>query len=341
MDSEQALRSRAFTGPVDLRRMQEAVAGAFACTSVRVGDLAWLTRQKPLAEHAEDIRLWEERDGTLAAWAFVRADGGFNLFIDPRADAASLAEELLDWVERVERRLRAAGPAPARTYTYGIDTARSDTDRALAAALRRRGFTVGTSGGLLVRALDDLPPAVPPEGYRLAALRPETRIEDRVAAGRAAFPGSTMTVDTYRRARATWPYRSDLDRVVLADDGHADGDHADDGRGDGHADDGRVVAFALAWLDERNRSGLLEPVGVHPAHQRRGLGSAVCLDALHALRAAGAREAEVAYDTPAAEATYRRLGFTLRWSEDELERPSSGPGAAPILRVASEAPADR
>jgi predicted N-acetyltransferase YhbS len=85
----------------------------------------------------------------------------------------------------------------------------------------------------------------------------------RVEAQRAAFAPSDFLLERYERVRRTWPYRATLDRIVLTDDD-------------------QVVAFCTAWLDEQNAAGLLEPVGTDPAHQRRGLARAVCLDALHA-----------------------------------------------------------
>ena len=75
--------------------------------------------------------------------------------------------------------------------------------------------------------------------------------------------------------RETWPYRADLDCVVVAPDGS-------------------VAAFTLAWLDELNGVGELEPVGTHADHVRLGLGRAVNLFALQRLRDEGAGEALVA-----------------------------------------------
>ena len=99
-----------------------------------------------------------------------------------------------------------------------------------------------------------------------------------------------LTVRKYERVQRTWPYRPTLDRVVLTGVGE-------------------VVAFCTAWLDEENAAGLLEPVGTHPAHRRRGLARAVCTDALLALRAAGARTAQVGFGSEAAYASYRSVGF--------------------------------
>ena len=52
-------------------------------------------------------------------------------------------------------------------------------------------------------------------------------------------------VETYAEMTQAWPYRADLDCVV-------------------EAPDGRLAAYCLAWLDEANAAGELEPVGTHP-----------------------------------------------------------------------------
>ena len=283
--------SRAYTGATDLRRMQAGVAAAFATTGLRVGDLAWLSRCQTHRHLARDIRLWETSRGDLIGWTFFRSHGGFNLFVAPgHADPAFL-DELLDVIEHAARTAIAAGDVIDSLSTYGIDPARSEADRALAATLERRGFTHSPeTGGLLRRDLDHLPAPVVPAGYRLAAVRTPAEVLGRVEAHRVAFAPSALTLEQYARVRRVWPYRPALDRIATTDDC-------------------AVVAFCTAWIDEDNAAGLLEPVGTDPAHQRRGLAKAVCLDALHALRAAGARLAEVAYGTEAARATYRSIGF--------------------------------
>ncbi|WP_433360323.1 GNAT family N-acetyltransferase [Actinoplanes sp. CA-142083] len=79
------------------------------------------------------------------------------------------------------------------------------------------------------------------------------------------------------------------------------------------APDGTLVASALGWYDDVNRTALLEPVGTDAEHARRGLGAAVSLACLRAMRDAGARLAVVcprgddAYPVP--RQLYHRLGF--------------------------------
>jgi predicted N-acetyltransferase YhbS len=92
----------------------------------------------------------------------------------------------------------------------------------------------------------------------------------------------------------TWPYRPELDFGV-------------------EAPDGRIVASCTAWLDEVNRVGEFEPVGVDPEFRRMGLSRALCLATLHALKAAGATLATVkprgddAYPVP--RHAYTTMGF--------------------------------
>jgi len=272
--------------------MQAAVARAFDMTSLRVGDLAWLARHHTHRELSLDIRLWESGHGELVGWTFFRSKGEFNVFVAPGTAEDDLLDEMLGVIEESAVRSVDAGDVPVSLYTYGIDLARSAEDRALASALERRGFQrMPSTGGLLERSLDRLPEPARVPGYRLEAVRSPAQVVGRVEAGRAAFAPSDLTLEKYQRVRRTWPYQPELDRIVTTEE------------------DGVVVAFCTAWLDEQNVSGLLEPVGTHPAHRRRGLASAACLDALRALREAGARTAQVGYETEAALATYRSIGF--------------------------------
>ena len=273
--------------------MQAAVARAYASTSLRVGDLAWLTRYQSHRHLALDIRIWEDASGELVGWTYCRAFGGFNVFVALGQATAGLLDEMLATVESTARSAVAAGDPPVALYTYGVDLARSDEDRALAEALERHGFRQApATGGVLTRSLETVPAPVLPAGYRLGYVETRAQIIGRVEAQRAAFAPSDLLLERYERVRRTWPYRPEFDRIVLAEDD-------------------TVVAFCTAWIDEENAAGLLEPVGTHPDHQQRGLARAVCLDALHALRAAGAKVAQVGFGTAAARATYQSVGFTV------------------------------
>jgi ribosomal protein S18 acetylase RimI-like enzyme len=86
----------------------------------------------------------------------------------------------------------------------------------------------------------------------------------------------------------------------------------------------------MGWMDPVGRVGEFEPVGVHPDHQRRGLGRVVMRHGLRLMRAAGMLDAIVfsLRTNAASEALFRSAGF------DELalhRRYTKGlPAARPI-----------
>jgi predicted N-acetyltransferase YhbS len=280
--------------------MERALAHAYPYTSLRVGDLSWLSRENSHRALALDIRIWDDEAGQLIAWTYFRANGEFNVFVAPGAgydEDAAFFDELLIVIEEAARASVAAGDPPVSLNTYGVDPARAAVDRTLAQALERFGFQIDpSSGGVMQQCLDQVPPPDIPDGYRLGWLQTRADVLGRVEAHRAAFAPSELTFRKYERMQRTWPYQPTLDRVVLTDQDE-------------------VVAFCTAWLDEHNAAGLLEPVGTNPAHRRRGLARAVCLDALIALRAAGAQTAQVGFTTAAAYATYQSIGFARAGAE--------------------------
>ncbi|CAA9586197.1 MAG: Ribosomal-protein-S18p-alanine acetyltransferase [uncultured Thermomicrobiales bacterium] len=286
---------RPYRGAEDLRKMQALVSAAYEQTDMRIGDVAWIVRVHTHRELGLDIRLWED-GGALVGWTFFQSSGGFNLFAAPRAATDHLIDEMLATVEGMAREAIAAGDAMSSVSTYGVLPRRSALDRALASGLERNGFTRDGGDGVLAKELTTLvEPSVPP-GYLLATVDTPQRIIGRVEAHRAAFAPSEVTRKMYERVRRTWPYRQELDQIV-------------------ETESGEVVAFCTAWIDEENAAGLLEPVGTHPNHQRRGLAGAACRAALIALRDAGARTAQVAFAAPRARALYESLGFTLAYDD--------------------------
>ncbi|MEO5941043.1 MAG: GNAT family N-acetyltransferase, partial [Candidatus Limnocylindrales bacterium] len=144
-----------------------------------------------------------------------------------------------------------------------------------------------------VQALDlDLDPPRVPDGYALRSLRGPEDIPARVEVHRAAFAPSKMTVEKHAVAAAQDHYAFDRDIVL-------------------EAADGTFAAFAICWADPLGSIGEFEPVGVHPDHQRRGLGRVIMRHGLRLMRAAGLRDALVfsLRSNAASEALYRSAGF--------------------------------
>jgi hypothetical protein len=265
--------------------MQQAVQRAWTPDSHwHIGDLAW---QSPSLDDRR-VELWGDR-----AWAWAGPGGHLGLHAP-----AELIGDVLAWFGEV-----AAGPRRCSAMA---------TDTALLEALTAAGYrpTDDPFFRHCLRRLDEsLPAPELPAGYRVRAARPGVEAE-RAAVHRAAWRPdavgrlqvppveltgeSGMTTARWRRIAGTWPYRHDLDQVV-------------------EAPDGTLVASALGWYDEVNRTALLEPVGTAAGHARRGLGTAVSLACLRAMREAGAELAVVcprgdaAYPVP--RWLYHRLGF--------------------------------
>jgi predicted N-acetyltransferase YhbS len=289
------IAARPYTGAADLRRLQDAASACFGRGVDHPGDLAWWMRDQAHVQLTSLVRLLESPDGALLGWTWVHPSGGIDAV--PVADldaglAGALADAALDSVNLY---VTAGDPMPAlRAFC-------DEADGPLIAAFEERGFALtDESFEITRRELRDLPEAAAlAPGLRLAAVSDEALVHAKVECHRAAFSPSALTVAGYRRVRRTWPYRAELDRVVVDDTG-------------------TVLSTCLAWIDEATGWGLLEPVGTRPEHQRRGLGTAVCLDALHALRDAGATHAQVGCDVGSAGCRmYHGLGFRterrLRW----------------------------
>jgi ribosomal protein S18 acetylase RimI-like enzyme len=247
-----------------------------------VGDLAWMTRQHAGYEHEWRRHVWLDGE-LLVAWGWIKPPGA-HLFWEADPRRPELLADVFDWFESEagERPLSVAVRAP---------------NDAAVAALEERGFAhdpeapwIRLNAGELERFAE---PAVP-DGYRLATMAEIPDVAARVAVHRSAFHPSRVTEDSYARVMAQSPYRPQLDCVVVAPDGS-------------------FAAFALGWLDAANRTGLLEPVGTHPEHRRRGLARAASLLALRQLRSAGAAtglvgsRGDAAYPVPTL--LYESIGF--------------------------------
>ena len=77
------------------------------------------------------------------------------------------------------------------------------------------------------------------------------------------------------------------------------------------AADGRIAGYALFWFDPVTEVGLVEPMRVEDAYQRRGLARAMLTAGLDRLAKRGARRLKVGYATDIARALYVGAGFRV------------------------------
>ncbi|MFH9298749.1 GNAT family N-acetyltransferase [Streptomyces sp. NPDC017520] len=128
--------------------------------------------------------------------------------------------------------------------------------------------------------------------------------DDRALVHRAAFEGSTFSVDHWRRMKESPAGHLAVDTLVRTPAGDP-------------------AAAATGWFGGAGRCGLLEPVGTHPDHRGHGYGRDAVRGACAALVDRGA--SAVAVLTPAgneaAAALYRSAGFTLVRENHDWTRP--------------------
>jgi ribosomal protein S18 acetylase RimI-like enzyme len=237
------------------------------------GELAFWSSRLPHNDWR--ARLWLDGE-TLAGWAWMT--NALDLDWQVRPTHRPLLDEILEWAH-----------APERTVVrpHNVDAIER---------LRRHGLELDESAPWIrvnVRDLADLPEPAVPDGYGVRTVADGDHAS-RAAAHRSAFHPSRFTDAVYESVRAAWPYRSDLDCVV-------------------EAPDGTIASFTLAWFDDVNGIGELEPVGTHSDHLRRGLARAANLFALHRLKALGATRClvgcrgDAAYPIPCK--LYESIGF--------------------------------
>ena len=247
-------RSRAYRGNADLRLMQALVADLWRTQAPfvehHIGDLPWQLYQHLNKLNEVRIRLWLAGDSAIAwGWHWLKDDA---LSFEVHPAHIDLVDELVAWADTRE--------------VWTIDRQPAICGRVEALGYRRAddAWYEHHVRDLAAKVEDPVLPA----GYGVRTVRAGD-LARRVAVHRAAFAPSRVVPRSYGRVMRAWPYRMDLDHVI-------------------EAADGTFAAFCLAWLDEANGVGLLEPVGTHPDHRRRGLAAAVCSAALGALRASGA-----------------------------------------------------
>jgi mycothiol synthase len=262
---------------------------------VHVGDLNWwvfyLDQEDDLRQRAY---LWERRrDGVVVGWALASPRfSAFDLFVHPEIWDTGQAESMFTWAEeRAGDIVRERGGTSLQTVWV------SEHDTRLIAHLNSRGFNRSDDHMIcLQRSLDrDLPQPALPHGFSVRHVAGEHEAFQRAAASHAAF-SSSQPLGRYQQRYLAFMrspvYTPQLDLVAVAPDG-------------------RIAAFCICWLDGVNRVGSLEPVGTHPAFQRRKVGTALLQAALRCMLEHGMTIASVCVESAndAGQALYHSAGF--------------------------------
>jgi ribosomal protein S18 acetylase RimI-like enzyme len=293
---------RRYESPADLTAMQQvlqagilaAMPAALPMHYVHPGDLNWWLFYPPFGANLFDsIAVWDDpaQPGRLLGWTLADPTWpSFELFVQPELYATPHMTEMLEYAEAQGLRCRQQDTKPMHKLWAAEGDAFQRT------WLESKGYKLDGWDIHFRLELSELKPAPDlPPGYTLRLCRGLAEAESRARAQHGAF-GSRRPFESYlerfQRFMRSTAYAQALDVVAAAPDG-------------------TIAAFAIAWLDSATGQGHLEPVGVHPDHQRLGLGKAVVGEALRRMQAAGMRQATVLTGEKLAPALalYRSAGF--------------------------------
>lgn len=267
------------------RLLVDTLARAGLPVYATIGDIDWWRSSEDDTQAVYMVHLWFDGERPVA-WAWP-VDDQVDIVVHP--DYPQLHDETLVWAEAEYRQRQGEFPEkPMRAWGFIGDAVRNE-------ALAARGYRRTEKGLVLYTLSLDAPAGAPslPAGYTFDHVRGEADVQRRTAVQRAAFESTFMTEAKTRAVQASPTYRPGLDLVIVAPD---------------HS----YAAFAQIWLDEANRVGVFEPLGVSAEHRRRGLGRTLMAEGARRLAAHGARIAcvQTGIDNTPAKTLYEAAGFT-------------------------------
>jgi mycothiol synthase len=288
------MKRRSYQGDSDIGLLQAFNAAAIAetagCGYVHPGDIPHrLFNGNKLYDPGEVLTIWED-DAGVAAWVLVGPrHRGYAAQVRLDLRGTGFEREVLGYAENrtlhLMRRHRIEGDR-IHGEAYRCDATRVEL-------LTELGWVPDGEPPWVVNRspLVDLAEPVVPDGYAIRAVR---GLEEAAALAEvhAASFGSTWTPEMYRQVMESPGYEAERELIV-------------------ETADGTFAAFTVTWHDQVNRTGLLEPVGTHPDHRRRGLGKALVLSAMRKMAADGMEYATVLNEgtNEASRDLYRACGF--------------------------------
>jgi ribosomal protein S18 acetylase RimI-like enzyme len=267
-------------------RLADAEAGVW-----EAADLQWWWRT-PRRSDAVDQLFWIDDDGPVAGVVLTDWDRawGCDAIVVPGSSTVPLPTV---WARAVE--------AIDSLALDAVEVLVRDDDLELRALLAGAGFVAdsGQSGITWMNAGDRPDVAALAEGFVLV---------DRAKETTRPHPMRRRSgEDVEARLRKCSLYDPGLDLAV-------------------EAADGQVAGYALFWFDPVTEVGLVEPMRVEAAYQRRGLARAMLTAGLDRLAKRGARRLKVGYATDVARGLYVGAGFgvTSTSSSYSWRRPPLG-----------------
>jgi ribosomal protein S18 acetylase RimI-like enzyme len=288
------MKRRYYHGESDVELLQAfnatAIAQSGGCGYVHPGDIPHrLFNGNKLFDPAEVLTIWEDEDG-VAAWVMVGPrHRSYDAQVRHELRGMEFERDVLMYAEKrtleLVQRHRIEGDK-IFSDAYRCDKTRVDL-------LAELGWVPDGKPPWVVNraALIDLAEPAVPDGYLIRAAGGFDEAPALAEVHAASF-GSTWTPELYRKVMQSPGYATEREFIV-------------------EAAGGTFAAFTVTWHDRVNRTGLLEPVGTHQDHRRRGLGKALVLYAMRKMADEGMQYATVVNEgtNQAARQLYRACGF--------------------------------
>lgn len=299
-----------------------AVIAALAARSEAVDRLdAWSSEQalagiftQPDLDPQRDLRLWLDDQGQAIAFAMLNPianeqllDGFLWMPVLPELRHTTLADTVISWASE---RLRQIGVE--RGMATRLLTSANDADSGRISLLAGHGFRPIRSYLRMERPLAgpvDLPQL--PTGFTLRTVAGDHEAAAWVELFNQSFVDHwNFHPLTVERLRALWAealYRRDLDLVVVAPDGS-------------------LAAFCGCDInpDDADGAGWISVLGTRRGYRNQGLGRAMLLAGLAALRSAGSHVARLLVDSESltgATRLYAVTGFVEARRSIQMARP--------------------
>jgi predicted N-acetyltransferase YhbS len=252
-------------------RLADAWAGVW-----EAADLQWWWRRPRRSDEVEQL-FWVDDHGPVAGviltdWGDVWGCDPITTASIPAVPPAAIWARAVDLVDA----LRLAE----------VETLVRDDDVESQRLVTGHGFAAaGDRSGICWMDADDRP--------AVAALADGFTLVDRIREARLPHPMRNRNGSSVQaRLRQCSLYDPWLDLAV-------------------RAPNGAVAGYALFWYDPATRVGLVEPMRVEDAYQRRGLARALLTEGLQRLARRGARRLKIGYSTDIARALYTGAGFQV------------------------------
>ena len=254
-------------------------------------DLQWWWRTPRRSDEVDQL-FWVDEDGPVAG--VLLTDWGATWGCDPILVPGVPAVPLATVWARADEAIEGLG-------LEAVDVLVRDDDAELKELVGGSGFVAGEHRFTLtwLEARDRPAVVVPPVGFALV---------DRDGETARPHPMRRRNGDGVEaRLRQCSLYDPVLDLAV-------------------ETADGEVAGYSLFWFDPVTEVGLLEPMRVEDAYQRRGLARAMLTTGLDRLAKRGARRLKVGYVTDAARGLYVGAGFRPTATSRSHSRRATGSG---------------